>query len=87
MKYILTFTILIAGLSLAAQPVFEHTFSESATICKLENLGEVYYSMDVVNRKCLVYDMDHTLLKTIPLPTPEGLLPRRYPICLRGPVQ
>jgi hypothetical protein len=61
-----------AGIGLTAQPVFEHTFDESATICSLENLGEIYYSMDVINKQCLIYDMNHTLLKSIPLPTPEG---------------
>jgi hypothetical protein len=28
--------------------------------------------MDVVNKLCHIYAMDHTLWKTIPLPTPEG---------------
>ena len=72
MKYTLTFAICLAGSVLLAQPVHEHTFSESATIAYLEHLGEVFYSMDVVHKQCLIYDMDHTLLKSIPLPTPEG---------------
>jgi hypothetical protein len=63
---------LITGLSVLAQPVFENTYSESATICRLESLGEIYYSMDVVNKQFLVYSMDHSLLKSVPLPTPEG---------------
>ncbi len=72
MKSILTLVMLIAGISLFAQPVFEHTFSESAGIISLENLGEIYYSMDVVNKRCYIYDMDHTLLKSISLTTPTG---------------
>jgi hypothetical protein len=69
----LTIAIGLAGfLEMMAQPVFEHIYSESATLCRLESLGEVYYSMDVVNRNCLVYSPDHTLLKSIPLPIPEG---------------
>jgi hypothetical protein len=64
--------MLTAVLPVLAQPVFEHKYSESATICQLEILGEVYYSMDVVNRQFLVYSMDHNLLKSVPLPTPEG---------------
>ena len=55
-----------------AQPVFEHTYSESAATTYLENLGEIYYSMDVVNKQCHIYSMDHTILKTISLPTQQG---------------
>lgn len=72
MRHTLTLALLLIGMSLFAQPVFEHTFSESASYIKLENLGEVYYSMDVVNKSCLIYDMNHTLLKSINLPTPDG---------------
>ena len=60
------------GLALFAQPAFENTYAESATICQLEILGEIYYSMDVINKQCLIYNMEHSLLKSIPLPTPEG---------------
>ena len=42
------------------------------TWLSLETLGEVYYSMDVINKQCLIYNMDHTLMKSIPLPVPEG---------------
>jgi Secretion system C-terminal sorting domain len=72
MKHTLTFTLLLMGMALFAQPVFEHTFSESASYARLENLGEVYYSMDIINKQCLIYNMDHSLLKTISLPTPDG---------------
>jgi len=72
MKHTLTCALLLTGISLFAQPVFEHTFSESAGYTNLENLGEVYYSMDVANKKCLIYDMNHTLLKSIALPIPNG---------------
>jgi hypothetical protein len=72
MKPIFTSAILLLASALLAQPVFEYTYDESATICQLENLGEIYYSMDVVNKRCLIYNMDHSLLKSIALPTPEG---------------
>jgi hypothetical protein len=55
-----------------AQPVLEHSYEESATLISLEHLGEIYYSMDVVNKRCLVYSMDHVQMKSIPLPTSEG---------------
>lgn len=72
MKIFLAFAIWLGSLSLFSQPVLEHTFSESAAFCQLKSLGEVFYAMDVVNKQCLIYDMDHTLLRTISLPTPEG---------------
>jgi hypothetical protein len=72
MKLKLTFLILLSGLVLYSQPVFEHSYSESASLARLEKLGEVYYSMDVINKQCLIYDLDHMLLKSIALPTPEG---------------
>lgn len=60
------------GFTLFSQPVFEKTYAESANICHLENTGQVYYAMDVVNKQCHIYKMDHNLYKTIALPTPEG---------------
>ena len=72
MKCKLTMALLFTGAALFAQPVLEHTFSESATITSIEGLGDFYYSMDVINKECLIYDMDHQLMKSIPLPTLEG---------------
>ena len=48
----------------------EHTYDESANIVQLEGLGEVYYAMDLNNYSCHIYRMDHSLMKTISLPTP-----------------
>jgi len=72
MRTILTIAAICAGIQALSQPVFEHTFQESAAKVTLETLGEVYYSMDVVNKKCLIYDMDYNLLKSVSLPIPEG---------------
>lgn len=72
MKYTLTLMLWLTALALAAQPVFDHTFNESANICQLETLGEVYYSLDVVNRQLLLYNMEYSLLKAVPLPTRDG---------------
>lgn len=60
------------GFTLLAQPVLEHSYSESVAIASLENSGEVYYAMDVVSKQCLISKMDHSHWKSIPLPTPEG---------------
>ena len=76
MKKITTGIIILAfmmtGMMLTAQPVLENTYTVSANICHLESAGEVYYTMDVVNEECRIYNPDHTLYKTIPLPAPEG---------------
>jgi len=68
----LIIALLLSGMNLLAQPVYEHTYTESANIAFLDKLGEVYYTMDVISKQCLIYDMDHTLLKSIALPTPDG---------------
>ena len=68
---ITTFTLL-TGLSLFAQPVLETTYTASTNICQMENAGEVYYLMDVVNKQCRIYNLDHVLYKTISLPTLDG---------------
>jgi hypothetical protein len=63
---------LLGGAIGSAQPVFEHKYDESVNICYLESVGEVYYSMDVINHQCHLYRMDHSLYKSIPIPAPEG---------------
>lgn len=68
----LIITALVFPLLLQGQPVLEHIYTVSANICRMENTGEVYYTMDVVSKECRIYKMDHSLYKTIPLPTPEG---------------
>lgn len=71
-KLIFVIVLNIIGLGLFAQPILEKTYGESASICQLESIGYVYYSMDVINRQCHIYRMDHSLYKSIPIPTPEG---------------
>ncbi|MEN8228434.1 MAG: T9SS type A sorting domain-containing protein [Bacteroidota bacterium] len=71
-KHALTIALLIIGLALFSQPVLENIYSESATITRLESIGEVYYSMDVMNKQCHIYKMDHSLYKSIPIPTLQG---------------
>ena len=70
--HILISALCMTGISLLAQPVFEKTYSESANICYLESKGQVYFSMDVINKQCLLYTMDHSFYKSIDLPMPEG---------------
>jgi len=71
-QQILIIIMSIAGPALIAQPVLEKIYTESANICQLESIGEVYYSMDVISKQCHIYRMDHSLYKSIPIPTLEG---------------
>lgn len=71
-KKFLFFILWMTGYALEAQPVLEHIYSESVNICRLESVGEVYYSMDVMNHQCHIYRMDHTLYKSVAIPIPEG---------------
>jgi len=68
----LTIWIALTGAGLWAQPVFEHKYDESVNLCYLESVGELYYSMDVINKQCHLYRMDHSLYKSISIPAPEG---------------
>jgi hypothetical protein len=71
-KQILIIALAIMSSALYCQLSFEHIYSESANICHLDSQGEIYYSMDVINKQCLIYKMDHSLYKSIPIPVPEG---------------
>lgn len=55
-----------------AQVTFEKTYDFSTTIVNLETLGYKYYLMDVPNSECRLYNMDHSLYKTIDCPVPNG---------------
>ena len=70
--HILIVSLMMVGINLLAQSVFEMTYTESANICYLESKGQVYFTMDVINKQCLIYTMDHSFYKSIDLPTPEG---------------
>ena len=62
--------LLVPGLYAGAQPSLEHTYPISASICKLEKLGEKYFSMDVTGKQCRIYNLDHTLYRQVSLTVP-----------------
>jgi hypothetical protein len=64
--------LLILGLTLQAQVQLEHTYNFSGTSTKLSDGEMKYYVMDVPLEECRIYNTDHSLYKTIPLPVPEG---------------
>lgn len=55
-----------------AQIVLEHTYNYSTTVVQLETLGYKYYLMDVPNSQCKIYNMDHSIYKTINCAVPNG---------------
>lgn len=55
-----------------AQVSLEHTYNYSATVVNFETLGYRYYLMDVPRAECRIYNMDHSLYKTISCQVPSG---------------
>jgi hypothetical protein len=59
--FLLLFLISGAG----AQVKLEYTYQYSATTVKLETHGYKYYIMDVPNAQCRIYNLDHSIFRTI----------------------
>jgi len=70
MKNILSGILLMAGMMLNAQPLLENTYPVSASICCLEKSGDKYFTMDVQGKQCQIYNLDHSIYKTIGLEVP-----------------
>jgi hypothetical protein len=58
--------------TLSAQITLEKTYNYSATSVKFETLGYKYFLMDVPNAECRIYNLDHSLFKTISLSVPPN---------------
>lgn len=71
-KLILTIIFSILILGLFAQVTLEQTYNYSTSVVKLETLGYKYYLMDVPSGQCRIYNLDHSLLKTINCSVPSG---------------
>ena len=74
MKNIMTGIFLMAGMTVLAQTslntIPEHTYTVSTSICNLEKSGDKYFSMDVANMQCKIYNTDHSIFRTINLAVP-----------------
>ncbi|MCD6091540.1 MAG: T9SS type A sorting domain-containing protein [Bacteroidales bacterium] len=57
---------------LYGQITLQKTYDYSASVVKLETLGYKYYLMDVPNSQCRIYNMDHSIFKTINCDVPNG---------------
>jgi hypothetical protein len=56
----------------SAQVTLEKKYDYSTSVVEFETLGFKYYLMDVPNGQCRIYNMDHSLFKTINCNVPSG---------------
>ncbi len=71
-KTILTSVLVLFISLLYGQITLQKTYNYSATVVKLETLGYKYYLMDVPNSQCRIYNLDHSIFKTINCSVPNG---------------
>ncbi len=73
MKKLLFITIFFTlFFSLTAQVTLNKRYEYSASVVKLETLGYKYYLMDVPNSQCKIYNLDHSVFKTIDCSVPNS---------------
>lgn len=58
--------------NLHGQITLQKTYNYSTAVVKFETLGYKYYLMDVPASQCRIYNMDHSLFKTINCSLPNG---------------
>lgn len=71
-RFFLSTGLLFLFLASYAQVSFDKTYDFSSSIINLETIGYKYYLMDVPASECRLYNMDHSLYKTIDCPVPNG---------------
>lgn len=72
-KYVLTISLIVClAFTMNAQISFQHKYDYSVGVVKLETLGYKYYLMDVPMSQCRIYNMDHSLFKTINCAVPAS---------------
>ncbi len=59
-------------LAINAQVTLDKRYEYSTSIVKLETLGYKYYVMDVPSSQCRIYNLDHSLFKTISCSVPAN---------------
>lgn len=73
MKKLITtslFALLFSAIS--AQVSLDKTYTYSTSVVKFETLGYKYFLMDVPNAQCRIYNLDHSLFKTISINVPNN---------------
>ncbi len=64
--------LVLASVMAESQVIQEETYAGYAAVTQLEQEGYKYFVTDAVNNKCLLYNTDHSLWKTIDVPVPEN---------------
>jgi hypothetical protein len=72
-RMVILAAILMFVVTSHAQITLEHNYPASATLTELSISGYKYYVMDVTNNQCKIYNMDHSLWKTISLSVPANM--------------
>lgn len=71
-RLIFTGFFLALVIVLSAQVTLEKRYEFSTSVVKLETSGYKYYTMDIPNSECKIYNLDHSVFKTISCPTPTA---------------
>ena len=71
-KIVFTFMAFLFSGMLIAQVTLEKTYNYSSAVVKFETLGYKYYVMDVPNSQCRIYNLDHSIFKTINCSVPSN---------------
>ena len=72
-KNLLLLAMLMITFMAQTQIVKENDYTGSTNLVKLAISGEKYYTMDWSNNQCRLYNIDHSLWKTINLAVPSGM--------------
>lgn len=73
MKQILsTLLLMFSIVAVYGQITLQKTYNYSTSVVKLETSGYKYFLMDVPNSLCRIYNMDHSVFKTISCTVPNG---------------
>ncbi|MDI9563694.1 MAG: T9SS type A sorting domain-containing protein [Prolixibacteraceae bacterium] len=68
--FFLLFFLDLPGMIVTAQVILEKTYDHSLTVTKINQTEYKYYLMDVGLRQCRIYNLDHTLWKTVNITLP-----------------
>jgi hypothetical protein len=69
-RLFLTMLLIVTANLVRAQFALEKTYDFSLTVSKINDTEYKYYLMDVVKSECRIYNLDHTLWKTISISLP-----------------
>lgn len=72
-KSILLLVFMVLMMTSRAQIYLEKNYPASTGLTQLAQSGYKYFLMDAVNNQCKLYNMDHSIWKTINLSVPAGM--------------